>query len=137
MKRYYLAEIEEYEWEPGAIGYRCRASAYPGLLFDGGEILTDPVTGKPTNRFALVLVKAKDHALLINDPKMNPLPMVDLDVKMSSVHTPTKNALIATLKRLGLATEFISNTDGYREVIRALGRVNNPDFDENKFDVNE
>ena len=137
MKRYYLAEIEQYEFEPGAMAYRCRASAYNDLIFEGGEILTDPSTGIPVNKFALVLVKTRDHARIINDPLMHPLPQVDLDVKVSSIHTATKNAMVAKLKKLGVDTAYIQTTDGYREVIRGLGRTNNPDFDENKFDVNE
>lgn len=137
MKRYYLAEIEQFEFEPGMMAYRCRASAYPDLIFEGGEILTDPNTGIPVNKFALVLVKTRDHARIINDPLMHPLPQVDLDVKVSSIHTATKNTMVAKLQNLGVDTAYIQTTDGYREVIRGLGRINNPDFDENKFDVNE
>lgn len=137
VKRYYLAEIEQFEFEPGMTGYRCRASAYTDLLFEGGEILTDPATGIPVHKFALVLVKSRDHARIIADPKMIPLPDVALDVKVSSIHTPTKNAMIAKLKALGVDTSWIATTDGYREVIRGIGKINNPAFDENNFDVNE
>lgn len=137
MKRYYLAEIEQFEFEPGITGYRCRAYSYPDLMFEGGEVLTDPTTGIPINKFALVLVKSRDHARLVNDPKMHPLPDVALDMKVSSIHTPTKNKMIADLQALGIATSFIGGTDGYREVIKAIGKINNPAFDENKFDVNE
>ena len=137
MKRYYLAEIESFEIVPGMTGYRCRASAYPDMTFEGGEIITDPITGIPTNKFALVLVKSRDHARIINDPLMHPLPDVALDVKVSSIHTPTKTAMIAMLKSLGVDTSWIGTTDGYREVIRGIGKINNPQFDENRFDVNE
>jgi len=137
MKRYYLAEIEEFEVVPGATGYRCRASAYPDLLFEGGEIASDPITGLPLHKFALVLVKSRDHARIINDPKMHPLPDVSLDMKVSSIHTATKNGMVNKLKALGVDTSFIQTTDGYREVIRGIGRINNPAFDENSFDVNE
>ncbi|KAF0218802.1 MAG: hypothetical protein FD174_2585 [Geobacteraceae bacterium] len=137
MKRYYMAEIEQFEVEPGATGYRCRASAYPWLMFEGGEIETDPLTGIPKHRFSLVIVKAVDHAKLIDDVKMHPLPMVDLDMKVSDIHTATKNDMIQQLELLGVNTAFIANSDGYRDVIRGIGRVNNPVFDENKFDINE
>lgn len=137
MKRYYLAAIEQFDMGEGELAHRCRASAYPDLTFEGGEIVSDPVTGLPINQFALVLIKAKDHARILNDPLMHPLPQVDLDVKVSSIHTATKNKMITTLKSLGVDTAFIQTTDGYREVIRGIGRINNPDFDENKFDVNE
>lgn len=137
MKRYYLAEIELVADDVMGDYYRCRASAYPDLMFEGGEILTDPETGVPTNTFALVLVKSRDHVRLINDPKMHPLPDVALDIKVSSIHTPTKNNMISNLQALGINTNFINNTDGYREVIRMLGRINNPNFDENNFDINE
>lgn len=137
MKRYYLAEIEQFEFEPGMIGYRCRASAYPDLIFEGGEIEADPVTGIPKHKFTLVLVKSRDHARVLSDPKMHALPDVALDVKVSSIHTPTKTAMINKLKSLGVDTSWINTTDGYREVIRGIGRINNPNFDENAFDVNE
>jgi len=137
MKRYYLAEIELVETVPGMPEYRSRASAYPDLIFEGGEILTDPLTGKPVHKFTLVLVKSRDHARIINDPKMHALPDVALDVKVSSIHTATKNNMVDTLKKLGVDTGFIQTTDGYREVILGIGRLNNPNFDENRFDVNE
>lgn len=136
MKRYYLAEIEEFEFEPGAMAYRCRASAYPGLIFEGGEILTG-ADGKPLYKFSLVLVKSRDHARIINDPLMHPLPDMPLDAKVSSIHTPTKNAMLSKLAALGVDTSWIGTADGYREVIRGIGRINNPNFDENSFDVNE
>ncbi|NMC75390.1 MAG: hypothetical protein GYA56_13685 [Geobacteraceae bacterium] len=134
MKRYYLAEIERIE-EDGETGYRCRASAYPGLLFEGGEILTDG-NGVPVHRFTLVLVKEADHARLIGDPLMHPLPQVDLDVTISGIPAAAKNEMVSMLKSLGVDTSCIADTDGYREVIRELGRRNYPGFDENRFDVN-
>jgi hypothetical protein len=137
MKRYYLAEIEQYEFEPGTMAYRCRASAYNDLIFEGGEILTDPVTGQPINTFALVLVKTRDHGRLVNDPLMHQLPQVDLDMKVSSIHTATKNNMVAKLKQLKIDTSFIQTTDGYREVIRGIGRINNPLFVVNNFEVGE
>lgn len=136
MKRYYLAEIEQYEFEPGSMAYRCRASAYPDLKFEGGEILTDGTTGLPINSFTLVLISATDHQRIIDDPKMYALPQVDLDIKVSSINTTTKTLMINKLKSLGVDTSFINTTDGYRDVINGIGLLNNFQFDVNNFDVN-
>jgi hypothetical protein len=58
-------------------------------------------------------------------------------MKVSSIHTATKNNMVAKLKQLKIDTSFIQTTDGYREVIRGIGRINNPLFDENNFEVVE
>lgn len=142
MKRYYICPIIEHEVEPGLIGYRLAIQEYPDTPFEGGEIPVDlnpesPNYGKPLHKFGFVLVKSRYHGKFINNPNMIPLPQVDLDIKMSAIHTATKNKLIAGMQSLGIDTSFIGNADGYRDVIRGIGRIINPSFDENNFDVEE
>ena len=142
MKRYYVCPVVEHEVEPGLIGYRLAIQDYPDTPFEGGEIPLDmdpssPTYGKPLHKFGLVLVNSRYHGKFINNPKMYPLPMVDLDIKVSSIHTATKNKMIADLQSLGVDTSFIGNADGYRDVIRGIGRIINPNFNENDFDVEE
>lgn len=140
MKRYYVCPVIGDGTEDNP--YRLAIQDYPDTPFEAGEIPVDMNSasanyGKPLHKFGLILVAARHHGKLISDNRMKPLPQVDLDVKLSSVHTATKNQMVADLKSIGIDTAFIAGTDGYREVIRAIGRITNPDFDENSFDVNE
>jgi hypothetical protein len=45
--------------------------------------------------------------------------------------------MISKLQGRGINTEFIDTTDGYRGVIRGIGRQLVADFDENNFDISE
>ena len=85
--------------------------------------------------WALVLVASRDHAAVRNAPGVDSLPDFPLDGKVSSINTVTKNAMLARLTARKISRTFIDNTDGYREVIRGIGRQLEPDFDENKFDI--
>lgn len=132
-KRYYISPIigDGSEFNP----FRPKVADY-GVSW-AGSIPSDPNTGQPLSTWALVVVNAKNHAALLADDAINALPDFPLDGKVSSVHTATKNNMIAKMKKRGINTAFIDSTDGYREVIRGVGKILDPQFDENNFDVAE
>lgn len=132
MKRYYISPIvgdgsEENSFRPKIADY--------GVNWVG-SIPSDQNTGLPLFNWTLVLVEAQNHGALIADGAIDPLPDFPLDGKVSAIHAATKNAMIAKLQAHGIDTAFIGGTDGYREVIRGIGRQLEPAFDENNFDVN-
>lgn len=132
-KRYYISPIigtgsEEDPFRPKVADY--------GVSW-AGSIPSNPNTGHPTSPWALVIVNAKNHAALLADGTIDALPDFPLDGKVSSVHTATKNAMINKMQARGIDTSFIAGTDGYREVIRGVGKILDPQFDENNFDVAE
>jgi len=135
VKRYYLCPIigAGTDLDP----YRLAIQDYPDTPFEMGEIPVDPETGIPTVKWGLVLVGGKYHGKFVKDAHMKPLPDYPLDGKVSGIHTLTKNKMLSDMESLGIDTAFVGNADGYREVIRGLGRQINPGFDENDFDVNE
>ena len=132
-KRYYISPIVGTgdEFDP----FRPKVADY-GVPW-AGSIPSDPKTGHPTSEWALVVVNAKNHSALLADGAIDALPDFPLDGKVSSVHTVTKNAMINKMKKRGIKTSFIAGTDGYREVIRGVGRLLDEQFDENNFDVAE
>ena len=149
MKRYYLSKIfKDVAGDfgpPNAWHHRVqvlgRIPNTTRVQYQGGEIKVDPATGIPTEKALLCLVAAIDHTQLQNDSQIVPLPAVAMDVKVSSIHTPTKLVVKDKIKALGhgdAETEAIwGNADGLRDVINAYGRKNNPDFDVNNFDLDE
>lgn len=131
MKRYYLSELIADPHEPGAI---MPAIAESGVSFSA-LIPTGP-DGKPVSPWALCVVESKNHSALQHDRRLTALPDFPLDGKMSAINNVTKTGFINSLRARGVDTAFIGNTDGFREVVRGLGRMLDPTFDENNFDVN-
>lgn len=100
-------------------------------------IATDPVTGVPIKPWALVIATGQKHGLVANHPDIDPLPDYPFDAKLSAMHVPTKNQMVVKMQIRGIDTSFVGNADGYRDVIRSIGRLHVLDFDENNFDVAE
>lgn len=130
MKRYYISDIIN---DPD-LGW-----CVPSMLLAGtrtkAEIPVGP-DGQPTSTWALCHVAAKDHAVLRSDKRIDPLPDFPMDGKVSAVNEQTRSAMKAALNRRGLpAAAIVDGKDGYREVIRAVGRALNPAFSEDSFDV--
>lgn len=141
MKRYYLSRIKQVE-EPGmGLVWKHRLQELPNVEYLGGEIAVDPTTGVPTQKALLCLVAGVKHKNLIADAELVPLPMVSHDIKVSSIHTPTKLAAKAAIKGLGFTDAEIesvfTNADGFRDVVEHFGRLNNPAFNADDFDLYE
>lgn len=130
-KRYYISPIVGDGTEENS--FRPKVADYPVKWV--GIIPSDPVTGLPLFAWTLVLVEAQNHGQLISDGAIDPMPEFPLDGKVSAIHNATKNDMLARLQARGIDTTFIGNADGYRDVIRGVGRHLEPTFDENNFDV--
>lgn len=143
MKRFYLSKIfQDTAGQYGIPGaWRHGIQKHANREYIGGEIEVDPVTGIPTQKAILVLVGGKSHAALVNDPDIIPLPDVSPDIKVSSVHTPTKLKIKNAIKALGFAQAEVDavwdNADGMRDVLNHYGRKNNLTFDANDFDLTD
>lgn len=98
-------------------------------------ISSDPNTGEPLLPWCLVIADGARHSLVNGNPDIDPLPVFALDAKVSSMHTPTRNAMGAAMQARGINTAFVGTADGYRDVINGLGRLHNPTFDVADFDV--
>lgn len=143
MKRYYLSKIfldTSIPTFPNGV-WRHQLQTYPGIDYEGGEIKTDPETGIPTEKALLVLVGGINHKQLQDDPDLVALPDVALDVKVSAIKTSTKLDARSNIAALGFADEEVEaafgNADGLRDVVNHYGKLNNPDFDANDFDLDE
>lgn len=144
MKRFYLLKIERLFDE--AFGdyvnrHRLQQDVYRGVEFLGGKIALDPATGLPTQKATLAIVGGIDHKRFLGDPGIVAMPMVAHDMKVSAIHTGTKLECKAAIKALGhdsQETEDVwGNADGMRDVLNHYGRLNDPDFDVNDFDLDE
>lgn len=131
MKRYYISTIigDGSEFDP----FRPKIADY-GVSWVG-VIPSDPTTGQPLFPWTLVLVEAISHASLLADRDITPLPDFPMDGKVSAINTATRNRMVADLQAQGVDTSFIGSADGYRDVIRGIGRALEASFDENGFDV--
>jgi len=140
-QRFYLSKIKQYT-EPG-LTYWAHAFQvdHPGIEYKGGEIANDPVTGDPLYPHILIRVAAIDHTPFQGSDDLIPFPDVSPDVKVSSIHGPTKLAVKAKIMKHGVSKAEIDavwdNADGMRDVLNYYGRLNNPDFDVNDFDLSD
>jgi hypothetical protein len=141
MKRYVLSKI--YQNEEGFWTHTvAEMPITPGSAdYVGGQIAVDPVTGVPTQKALLVCVGGTRLKDLLAHPDIVAIPDLKLDDKVSSTHTPTKLTFKAQSKALLQDNQFVDDTvdnaDGWRDVINVLGRLNNPNFDANEFDLND
>lgn len=141
MKRYYLSQIFQSE-EPGmGMVWRHRLQMVLGIDYVGGEIAVDPATGTPVAKALLVLVGGINHARLVGEPGMVALPQVSPDLKVSAIQTQTKLDCKANIVALGFPAAEVdavfNAADGMRDVLNYFGRLNNPTFDANNFDLDE
>jgi hypothetical protein len=125
-KRYYISKAEIIDGDDGR-EVRLKASQYGRVLAANVPLAQD---GSLIDSWALCVVEADDHVGLVKDPDIIVLPVYALDAKVSAMHTATRTALVNRLKARGIPTDFIGNADGFREVIRTIGRLHNPGFDE-------
>lgn len=143
MKKYYLSAIFKDmsipDFPQGV--WRHRLQTYTGnvLAFaNSGEIAVGP-DGAPTQKALLVLVDTVDHTIFKGDAGVVPMPDVSLDVKVAAIDTQTKLLFAQGAKALGLDSGAVdgalSNADGLRDTVNYFGRLNNPAFDANNFDL--
>jgi hypothetical protein len=131
VKRYYLSEIVQ-----DASGVIAPAAAESGLNYVVLYPPDDPATGlPPIGGRCLVLVSGANHAAALADARNDALPDFPLDAKVSALKTSTRVAARQALQRRGFDVSAIDNADGFRDVIRAVGRQLDAHFDENNFDV--
>lgn len=126
-KRYYLCELDITVDEDGTI-YRD-----PCILKYGGDCAAvGPMD--PQINYTLVLFEAKNHGQVVSDPRIRPLPEFPLDGRVNALSTAAQNALNNALSRFQVPIS-VSQADGYRQVVRNIGRYLDPTFDENNFDL--
>jgi hypothetical protein len=95
----------------------------------------DPATGAYQGNWVLVILAARNHTPAVADRRNDPMPDVPLDVATNAVGQAQQAALSAALSRRGIAIGNLWSSEGYRSVVRRIGRQLNPAFDENDFDV--
>lgn len=131
-KQYYICDI---------IGTGDETDPYRPVVADLGVAWTGAIPtgpdGRPTKTWALVLVAAANHAAVRAHKGVNSLPDFPLDGKVSAINVATKAAMAAAFTKRGIPTNIIDGKDGYREVIREIGKRLEPQFDENNFDISD
>lgn len=94
MKRYYISPIVGTGAEDDP--YRPKVADY-GVSWVG-VIPSNPDTGRPVYPWCLALVEAINHASLLADRDIKPLPDFPLDGKVSAINKATRNRMSADLQ---------------------------------------
>ena len=141
MKRYYVSKIKRV-FVPALNDYayvhRFQEST-SNINYVGGEIAVDPTTGIPTQKALLILVDTVDHTTLDADAEMVSMPDSTLDTKLSAIPNNIKNRAQNKLQQIGFTstevTTLWNSSTTVRDLLNALGRLNNPNFDALNFDT--
>jgi len=134
MKRYYLSPIIGSGTK--ADPFRAKAATFTAVNV-ASIIPSSPLTGAPLFPWALVVVQAANHAPLLADTTLTPLPDLSLDAILSTLSASQRAALFAALDAKAIDRQGLNNQSAYRAVIRRVGRHLTAPFDENAFDVGE
>jgi len=129
-RRYYVCKIigDGTETNP----YRPKVADYPVSWV---VVLGSNPDGSPKKAWALVLVNTVNHDPLLADNQIFGMPDATLDSTWGALNTPTRNQVTSALQAEGIDTSWIKNATLIREIIRYIGREQEPDFSENNFDV--
>lgn len=137
MKRWIISKIEVVPDQDLGGYYRMAIQRYNDLNFKFGEIPVDPDTGIPILGWGFALVASADMARFAKDNDIDVLPDFPLDAKVGAMHSVTKTKMRNSLTKHGIPTSIADNADGFRDVVRGIGKIVNPNFVEDAFDVNE
>mgnify|MGYP001585652372 CR=1 FL=1 len=129
-KRYYLSPVIGDGSEDNPV--RAKVKDY-GV--SQAPVIPSGPDGMPLFNWCLVVVNTVNHAPLLADVAIDALPDVPLDLKVNSIHTSARQAMVSALTKRGIDTSIITQADGYRDVIRGIGQVLQANFNENNFDV--
>ena len=132
-KRYYVCDIigdgSEYNsYRPAVADYDVSWSA---------QIPSSLETGKPLYTNCLVIVGTANHGVLNRDAKIDAMPDFPPIGKLSAMQSQAKSAMEAMLARRGFSTATVQASDGYKDLIQALGKQRNSSFNVDDFDVVE
>lgn len=127
-QRYYISDIvgDGSEMNP----YRVAISGIPGVATTA--IIPSSPDGKPLYTWALVSVRANDHAAIRSHPSAYALPVFPLDGKASGIGQGLGNALQNFMAAKGVAIDLTGITP-YRDVIRKIGQHLDASFSEDRF----
>lgn len=111
--------------------YRAKVGSAAQIKGHSAVIPTD-VQGAPLFNFALVIVNADDHSLLIADSDNDVFPNRTLGDSLTSAE---RTLIKAVLNRRGLPFKWVDNVATFGELLRTIGRYLDTNFRENKLDV--
>lgn len=141
MKRYYVCKIIGDGIEPETAfrpAIHDIIDPSTGMrAFDYSAAIVTDENGQPVSDWCLVIAAGRDHKLAANNPDIDQLPDYPLDAKIAAMHTPAKNQAMARLQSRGINTGKFANADGYRDLIRGLGKEHDANFSEDSFDVSD
>lgn len=128
--RYYLCDVVGDGTEDNP--YRAALEDEPGI--DGiATVIASGPDGRPVYPYALCVVESDDHQRLRNRKNVDVLPEVSLDNRMSAVSQVARARLDNAISRRNIPTTGLQVAEGYRDVIRLLGRRLDPAFDPDAF----
>lgn len=128
--RYYLCDVigDGTEENP----YRADLEDAPNIDGISAKIASGP-DGRPVFPYCLCVVEAKNHMPLRLRPNVDALPEVSLDNRMSAVSQAARARLDDAMARRKIPTTGFAVAEGYRDVIRLLGKRLDSTFDPDNF----
>jgi hypothetical protein len=132
-KQYYICEI---------IGDGSDFNPYRPAVADSNvswtaSIPSDPTTGVPLYENCLAIVGTSNHGVLNNNSKIDALPDFPMIGKLSAMQGKAKADMDTMLTKRGFSTANVQASDGYKDLLQAIGKQRDTAFDISIFDVIE
>lgn len=128
-KRLYLSPVVTLQREDAQV----RTSKIASLLSAGVVTGTVQQLIGPARNWCLVLADVLDHTPLEQDAELHPLPVYPFDGRLSAMERTALQRLETRLQALGVDTSQFKASDGYRLVVRFVGRHLEPAFNEQTY----
>jgi hypothetical protein len=135
-KRYYITPIigSGVEGDP----YRAKVSehsirAHAVLIPTHPE--GHPQYGHPVHDWGLAIVDSDDHTSVLADPDIDALPGIGKEDDIRPIPRTLRQELSARLSAYGIQFDTERAGVRMRDLVRAVGRTLDPNFDEDRMDV--
>jgi hypothetical protein len=122
-KRYFIANVKE---TPDLFG-PLRQADLPTLP-EGTR--TAGVVGAASWCLVVVDLPDDNFRVVLNHAGIDPLPDMPLGIKVDAMGNQSRNSLTATFTKRGIPFTLAQAGDDYASVIRGIGLINDPNFDE-------
>jgi hypothetical protein len=132
-KRIFISPVQNYG---GEVGYACTVTMQnngtprptrPGSTAQLIAINPDGTLGKT---WGLVFADFEDQSDALAVPGVYAMPEVEYDARVSTMSGATSTAMFLAFTERGIPLTIAPSERAYRQVIRALGRLIEPGFDE-------
>lgn len=132
-KRIYLSPVQDFGGEDGLMCTVLRMPngsqrpCHPGTV---AQIISQNADGTLAMPWGMVFADFIDQQAALSVPGVFAMPEIDYDARVSTMSGATSGAMFVAFEERNIPLDIAPSERAYRRVIRALGNILAPGFDE-------